>query len=226
LSAAAPGYLIREQLFTGGPIYLWPTDEAYVSELVYNWRFGDGSYRMVKWAGPLTVTLEGDLADNPVIVAKVGEALEEVRRVSGLAFVMGPNGACTISIDPRIRSEDNAVGEMRPTFRGATIVAAQIIFESRGDLTGGTGSEYRNTLLHELGHLLGLAHSPNDRDIMYPGGRFVMGDRAGQYQQGEALALRMMYRDRTAGSFPPDRDSALGLRPSSSGSPVLRVIRD
>jgi hypothetical protein len=227
MSATAPGYLIREQLFTGGPIYLWPTDETYVSELVYNWRFGDGSYRMVKWGGPLIVTLEGDLAENTVIVAKVQEALEEVHRVSGLAFRVGPGGACTISIDPSIRSESNVVGQVRWTsFRGPNITSAEILFSSRGEITGGTGSDYRNTLLHELGHVLGLNHSPNARDIMAPGGGAKAGGIVGQYQEGEAVALRMMYRDRTAGSFPPDRDSALGVRASSSVSPVVRVIRD
>jgi hypothetical protein len=36
----------------------------------------------------------------------------------------------------------------------------------------------------------------------------------------------MMYRYRTAGNFPPDRDPALGVRPASLAEPVRRIFVD
>ena len=51
LAVRAPGYLFREQLFTGPTVYLWPEDEDYVDALVYYQEFTDGSFRMVRWPG-------------------------------------------------------------------------------------------------------------------------------------------------------------------------------
>jgi hypothetical protein len=50
------------------------------------------------------------------------------------------------------------------------------------------------------------------------------GSKVGQFQEGEALALRMMYTYRVAGNFPPDRDPALAAR--STATPVRTVFRD
>ena len=51
VTARAPGFLMREQLFSGDPISLWPADNDYVGEFVYGWLFGDGTYRMVRSDG-------------------------------------------------------------------------------------------------------------------------------------------------------------------------------
>src|SRR5262245_23744112 len=38
VTVRAPGYLVREQRFTGPPIFLWPSAESsYERELVYDW---------------------------------------------------------------------------------------------------------------------------------------------------------------------------------------------
>jgi hypothetical protein len=224
MSVQAPGFLIREQKFTGAPVFLWPAQEGYVSELVYDWEFSDGTYRMVRWASPFRVTLDGDLATNDVIVAKTQEVVAEMNRVTGLGITVGPGGECVISVNSSILPDDGTVGEARMRFRGPTIIAADVVFVERGELTGGTGSQYRNTFLHEMGHVLGLAHSPNNRDVMTPG--TGPGSRVGTFQDGEATALSMMYRHRTAGNFPPDRDPGLGVRPSALAEPVRPTIRD
>jgi hypothetical protein len=222
LTARAPGYLTREQLFTGAPIHLWPANEAYVNALVYDWEFTDGSYRMVRWGGGFTITLDGDLAQNDAVLAKVQEAVAEMERVTGLSITIGPGGACVISLNSNLIPDSNAVGIARVRFRGATIIAGELVFANRGEITGGFGSDYRNTLLHEMGHILGLSHSPSNRDVMTPG--TGPGSKVGQFQEGEALALRMMYTYRVAGNLPPDRDPALAAR--STATPVRTVFRD
>lgn len=222
VTVTAAGFLTRQQLFSGAPIHLWPAIEEYVSEFVYGWRFTDGSYRMVRWQGPFVVTLDGELAESDAIVAKAREVIDEVRRVTGLALTLGPGGACVISLDSNIGAGNNAVGLVRLRFQGATIAGAQVVFANRAEITGGPRSDYRNTLLHEIGHVLGLRHSPSDRDVMTPGSG--PGTKVAEFQDEEATALRMMYLYRSAGNFPPDRDPAVGAR--SAAQPLETVIRD
>lgn len=203
VSVRGTGFLLREQLFSGDPIHLWPADDDYVGEFVYGWHFSDGTYRMVRWASGFTVSLDGELAEEEAIVAKTREVVEEMRRVTGLDIEVGSGGACVISLDSNLVTSDDAVGETRLKFRGSTITAADVVFVNRKELTGGAGSDYRNTLLHEMGHVLGLRHSPDDHEVMAAGGYANAGSKVGQFQAGEGTALRVMYFYRKAGNFPP-----------------------
>ena len=204
----APGYLVREQRWSGPPIFLWPgTDLAYVDELVYDWEFQDGTRRLVRWQSGFTFTLDGDLAEDPGVVAKAQEVAAEMSRVTGLNITVGPGGPCLVVVDPAV-ADDDAVAEARVRFMGPNIVGGTVRFANRREIAGGSRSDYRNTLLHEMGHILGLGHSPNTRDVMTPGAG--PGTRVAVYQEGEALSLHMMYRHRTAGNIFPDRDPALG----------------
>jgi len=223
LSVRAPGYLFREQLFTGPTVYLWPEEEDYVDALVYQ-PFTDGSFRMVRWPAPFTITLDGDLATNDAIVAKVRDVAAEIKRVTGLDLPIGPGGACVIALNSNIVLTEDAVGQAALSYQGANIVRAQVTFANRGEITGGGGSDYRNTLLHEMGHVLGLLHSLRDDDVMAPGGVAGPGTRVGQYQPHEATSLHVMYAHRTAGNRRPDKDTALGA--TSAAVPLHTVIRD
>ena len=222
LAVRAPGYLFREQLFTGPTVYLWPEDQDYVDALVYYQEFTDGSFRMVRWPGPFTITLDGDLATNEPIVAKVREVAAEIKRVTGLDLSVGPGGACVIALNSNILATEDAVGTAALSFQGANIVRAQVTFTNRGEITGGGGSEYRNTLLHEMGHVLGVLHSLRDDDVMTPGAG--PGTRVAQYQPHEATALHLMYAHRAAGNRAPDKDPALGATFTAVTRRV--VIRD
>jgi hypothetical protein len=204
----APRYLVREQKFDGSPIFLWPAvDEAYVHDLSYNWEFRDGTRKIVRWDQGFVVTLDGDLGDDPEIVEKATEVLTEIARRTGLPVTLGPGGACLVTIDPSV-AEDDAVAEANLTFRGPTVTGAKVRFLNRGEISGGARSDYRNTLLHEMGHVIGLGHSPNDRDVMTAGAG--PGTKWTEFQDDEALCVRMMYAHRQAGNIFPDRDVALG----------------
>jgi len=205
----APGYLVREQRWDGSPIFLWPNEDInYVSEVVYNWEFQDGTRRLVRWDRPFTVTLDGDLAEDAAVMQKAQEVVTELSRTSGLPILVGPGGACMVTINPSLAA-DNIVGLARLTFRGPTIIGGTVEFVNRREIPGGPKANYSNTLLHEMGHIMGLQHSPSTRDVMTPGRG--PGTREATFQPNEALCLHMMYRRRTAGNIFPDRESALGV---------------
>ena len=222
LLAKASGYLPREQRYDRSPVFLWPADEAYVRELVYDWEFTDGSFRMVRWVGAFTLTLDGDLAGDDAVLARAQDVVGEIQRQTDVAITIGPGGACVVKIDPSLANED-AVGEARLSFRGATIVAATVLFVQRAELLGfGRRADYRNTFLHEMGHAIGLGHSPDIYDVMTPGAG--PGANVDEFQLNEAIALHMMYVHRSAGNRPPDKDVLLA--PSSRATPRTVVIRD
>jgi hypothetical protein len=223
VSARAPGYLFREQPFNGAPLFLWQIEQDYVNELVYFLEFTDGSFRMVRWAGGFTVTLDPELAANETVVRKTHEVVAELVRRTGLPITVGPNGQCRITLDGTILTENNAVGQASWTFQGATITSATVTFARIQEISGGSNADYANTLLHEMGHVLGLGHSPLTRDVMTPGAGG--GTNVGEFQPREALTLHMMYAHRTAGNLPPDRHPAV-TGASLSATPRVVVIRD
>jgi hypothetical protein len=211
VTVQAPGFLVREQRFDGTPFFLWPSEEAYVRQLVYDWEFSDGTFRMIRWTQPFTVSLDGDLATDPAVVAKTEEVTAHITQITGLPITIGPGGAVTILINPAILDE-GAIGKTSLTSRGAAITEATIEFADRREIAGGAGSDYRNTLLHEMGHAMGLAHSASNRDVMTPGEG--PGTKEGVLQPQEATCLHMMYAHRQPGNLPPDRDAALGTMTS------------
>ena len=220
VTVQAPGFLVREQRFDGTPLFLWPSEEAYVRQLVYDWEFSDGIFRMIRWTQPFTVSLDGDLATDPAVVAKAEEVTAHITQITGLPIAVGPGGPVKILINPAILDE-GAIAKTLLTSRGAAITEATIEFADRQEVSGGSGSDYRNTLLHEMGHVMGLAHSASNRDVMTPAEG--PGTKEGVFQTQEATCLHMMYAHRQPGNLPPDRDAALG----TATSEVRRfVIRD
>jgi hypothetical protein len=176
---------------------------------------------MVRWDGPFIVTLEGGLADDLDVVAKAQGVVEELVRRTGLPITLGSGGPCVIKIDPSVARRD-AVATAQWSFRGATIVGATVSFIGRGEILGRGRADYANTLLHEMGHVMGLLHSPDTHDVMTPGAG--PGTGGGHFVLNEAIALHMMYNHRSAGNRFPDRDPQMAA--ASAATPRLTVIRD
>jgi hypothetical protein len=217
----APGYLAREQRYDLEPIALWPAEPAYVRELVYDWEFTDGSFRMIRWDQPFTLTLDGALANDDAVSARARQVLNEIRRRTGLQIPIGPGGEVHVKVDPSVADQE-AVGVASLSFRGETITSGSVSFINRQEIIGGPGASYSNTFLHEMGHIIGLAHSPDPSDVMTAaGGR---GTTVNVYQRGEAIALHMMYFHRDPGNRPPDKDPQLAA--ASGASPRYTVILD
>lgn len=220
ITAVAPGFLTREQLFERAEIFLWPGEPEYVHDVAY-WEFTDGSFRLIRWNDGFTITLEAELADEPVLVRKAEEVAAEAARHIGFPVRVGAGGSVTIGVDPSLDEQD-AVAEARLQTVGPVVTGARIVFYRRSEIAGGPQAQYTNTLLHEMGHVIGLGHSPDDKDVMTPGeGR---GTREAVYQPGEAACLRMMYVRRRAGNVFPDRDPAAAA--AAAASPRNLVIRD
>jgi hypothetical protein len=219
VTAAAPGYLTREQRFDGRPVALWPATESYVRELVYGWEFTDSAPRLVRWDAGFVVTLEGDLAADVEVAARVDGVLHEIRRTTGIPVTLGPGGAVVVAVDPG-GIQPGALADTQIAVRGGSIASARVRLPSRAELLGGRGARWGNTLLHELGHAVGLSHSGDDRDVMTPGaGR---GRQVSTFTQNEAVALRLMYMHRRPGNLLVDRDPALVA--ASARTEVLTVV--
>jgi len=201
-------------------LFLWPNLDGYVDQLAYQ-RFTDDSLRTSRWAAGFTLTLEGELANMGSVIDKAHEVAEEVQRATGLAVNVGPGGACVVRIDASIL-DSNAVGRARLRYSGATIIGATLSFAGPTEITGGIGSDWRNTFLHEMGHALGLSHSPNDRDVMTPGAG--PGTKVAQFSERETSALHMMYQHRAPGNWFPDKDPQLAS--ASSARPVVSEFVD
>jgi hypothetical protein len=217
VQAQASGYLLREQLFDGRPIVLWPGSLPYVNQLVYDWDSVD--FRMVRWQRPFVVTLADDLANDAQVVAKLREVIGEVGRVTGMTLTVGPGGPVVVRVDPSV-AELDAVAVTDLTILGANVTRADVRFETRQEITGAFRTEYQNTLLHEMGHVMGLGHSPSRSDVMTPWNG--PGTRVAEYQRDEATCLTMMYFHRRAGNTSPDRDPALSAL--ASGERRVRIL--
>jgi hypothetical protein len=211
VTVQAPGFLLREQRFDGSPLFLWPGEEAYVRQLVHDWEFSDGTFRMIRWTQPFRVSLDGDLATDPAVVAKTEEVIAHITQITGLPISIAQDGEVDILINPEIL-DDGAIAQTSFTTRGAAITEATVEFADRQEISGGRGSDYRNTLLHEMGHVMGLSHSASNRDVMTPAEG--PGTKEGVFQTQEATCLHMMYFHRQPGNLPPDRDVALGTMAS------------
>ena len=216
VTVRAPGYLTREALFDGTPLFLWPSEEHYVRELVY----GDEPPwdKLQRWEVPIRLTADAELMANGAVLAKMQEVAAEARRATGFDVEVAPQGNVQVVIDPN-QEDTVAYAEMR--YRGLTIVSGRLVFWRLPEITGGHGSQYRNTLLHEFGHVLGLGHSPEDDDVMIAG--FGRGAKVGAFSEHETVVLRMMYRHRRAANEFPDKAPEVATL-----SAVLRtrVIRD
>jgi hypothetical protein len=220
VSVAAAGFLTREQLFDVPDIFLWPGDSSYIHDVAY-WEFTDGTFRTIRWTEPFTITLDAELANDPAILAKANEVAAEASRHIGYAVRVGTGGAVTIGVDESLEDRD-AVGEATVSYRGAAIASARIVFWRRLEIAGGPQAAYSNTFLHELGHVIGLGHSPLVTDVMTPAEG--PGTNQSTYQPREVACLHMSYAHRRPGNYFPDRDPALGA--ASSATPRIRVITD
>ena len=198
-------------------------EEDYVNVLVYPLTFTDGSFRMIRWAGGFTVTLEHGLDENETRPAARRRKRSRNRALHRRAH-QHRAGRCGAGDDRRQHPDR----EQRPGPRHLELPGRQHRgryreVRRRRDLLGTAGAGYTNTFLHEMGHVMGLGHSPwrarscrrrerEDHPRRVPAAR---GDGPGPAHDVSAPPGR---------NRPPDKDGALAAQ--SSARPVVSVIRD
>jgi hypothetical protein len=211
----ASGYLPRDAVFVGDPVYLWPSTLSYVEEMVY---FPEVGARLSRWtASGFTIAL-GGLTEDAVVRAVLADAAAEASRATGLVVTVASRGDAVVAIAP-----DDPGFLQYPTERALTylqlidnnIVGSRTVFQSRADITGESPAPLYNVALRELGHVLGLGASPSENDVMGNDNRVT---QARVFSADERVVLKLMYAYRRPGNTSPDRDpgvAAAQRRPST-----------
>jgi hypothetical protein len=221
----APGFLDRQSLIragTSGRFVLWPrtttsgVDEAYTVEIVYTagtdppppsgtsplerLRLGTTQAFVVvsdeiRGDDQANSTHESAVATlNTALAGQVVYALVPTRPQAGVIF--------DAKVDPADRECDGGV-------RAYSLVRLQ-----SGEITGGRvvycnmEVAQSSTVAHELGHTVGLNHSPDDHELMF---RFFSRRRSAEFGPRERLMMALLLERRGGNRFPDnDRDVPAG----------------
>jgi hypothetical protein len=188
---------------------------------------GDGApIRLYRWAPGATVrvALAPGLERFEPNLQEASAELARAARIPVLALPAGDASAnVNVAVDPASVPSGFAA-YTRTMAINNTLMSVRVSFLAEREITG---NAWRNLLLHELGHALGLGHSPDDGDVMSTGA-----NRRNEKSFGdpELRALTMMYSWRKAGNAFPDSEAAtlaatgrttLGAACSRSSSPSL-----
>lgn len=150
-------------------------DPDYVRDLVYTAEGAQGRFvhALETWDGRAMHVCAGPGVDS----AKVAAIAAQVA-AAPIAIAVTP-GPCnvTFELDPSVRHT-----QAERTFQGRSIVAARIPLAKPDDLDSAG--------LHELGHVLGLGHSPRRDDVM---SSTDYGDRPRDFTSRELAVLALIY---------------------------------
>lgn len=178
VSVTAPGYLVRIQ--RPGDVFLWP---APAPDRVDEVAFGRG--RMRRWRVPeVRHCLEADVDVD--VAAQAVAVLEQLTATTNT----GPCRVMWVIDSAEVQRLQPGAGAFTTITHGPdhAILTARIAFNDAG-LT-----RVFPLALHELGHAFGLHHSTDPTDVMHPAAHVPA------FSQLELVALRLMYRHRTAGA--------------------------
>lgn len=200
MTVTAPGFLTREQGAVN-PIWLWPQSESYVKAVVYTvGSTPPQDVNMLRWAPGSTIRLGlgPTLAGDSGAAERLEDCAAELRRWTRGPVEIGQPANVTLDLGPM---PSGILAQTQWSLSGYTIIGAKVTFLNRDTVTAG---QRGNTMLHELGHVIGLAgHSPIITDVM---SALPNRSRALAFGGDEAMSLTMIYEWRKAGNQFPDRE--------------------
>ena len=210
LDVIAAGFLPRlTTVKTGVPkISLWPDDERitanYTHALVYTWGEGDGESALYRLPPKVrSVAITGDYSE----IEAAAEIINAATTRYGVTFFAGGTGDMTVPVrlDP---TAETCQGEGVLAFARIWTTNQEI---SRGEIVVCAPRNAISPILaHEMGHVLGLSHSEDQRDMMGP----YQGPSRGEFTDREITIIGLMMQ-RRGGNTWPDNDrtaTATGVR--------------
>jgi hypothetical protein len=208
------GYLPRQTTVKTGvtTIGLWPNDsritDTYTHSLVYQW--GDSEYPLYRLP-PKTrsVAVSGEYSSIEEAVGVVNEATTRY----GVTFATGGPADLTVPVklDPASETCQKERVRAYASFWSTSheITRAEIVLCDERNAVA-------QTIAHEIGHVFGLSHSEDQRDLMGP----YYGVRVtGRFSDREMTVIGLMMQRRGGNTWPDNDRSA-----TTSGTRRITIL--
>ena len=228
MDVSAPGFLPRQTVVRAGEtrLLLWPDTTTlpgdYTRSLVYTSGAAnpgseilDALRRLPTRTRTVAVVPSAGIQSDPDAMDAHRAAIDGINGATvpiGVTYRLG--GSADLSVPTTVDPADSACAER--TTRAVTRLWLSSTNEiTRAEITfcGTAIAATLGTVVHELGHTMGLRHSLDRRDTMYP---FPESSRAPAPTAREALTMSLM-RARRSGTLWPDNDRDAG------GAAAVRV---
>jgi hypothetical protein len=131
--------------------------------------------------------------------------------------VFSVGGAADMTVAARIDHDDEACERLFDRLLTRTWVAGYEVTRAEIVFCGEAPSRLPSPIAHEIGHVFGLAHSPDGRDLMSP---YYRSRIEHGFTDREVLTMSLVYQ-RRGGNLWPDND-----RQASSSARRVRVFVD